>query len=111
MWAPTSCAASGWRSRTARRTSPASSSGTASWWGSGSSTSSTARALLTAAFDSLGLRRVTASANLDNLASVRVLEKAGMRRERHGVRSLWHHELGWLDEAGYALLAEEWSGA
>ena len=68
----------------------------------------TARALLAAAFDGLGLRRVTAAANLDNHASVRVLEKAGMRRERHAVQALWHHELGWLDEVGYALLAEEW---
>lgn len=68
----------------------------------------TARALLGAAFDGLGLRRVTASANVDNHASVRVLEKAGMRRERHEVRALWHHELGWVDEVGYALLAEEW---
>lgn len=70
----------------------------------------TARALLAAAFGSLGLRRVTAAANLDNHASVRVLEKAGMRRERHEVKALWHHELGWLDEVGYALLAEEWTG-
>lgn len=70
----------------------------------------TARALLAAAFDVLGLRRVTAAAILDNHASVRVLEKAGMRRERHEVQALWHHELGWLDEVGYALLAQEWHG-
>lgn len=69
----------------------------------------TARALLGAAFDGLGLRRVTARANLDNLASVRVLEKAGMRRERHAVKALWHHELGWLDEVEQALLDEEWA--
>ncbi len=68
-------------------------------------------ALLAAAFEHLGLRRVTAAANLDNHASVRVLEKAGMRRERHEVQALWHHELGWLDEVGYALLAEEWTAA
>ena len=69
----------------------------------------TSCALLAAAFEHLGLRRVTAAANLDNHASVRVLEKAGMRRERHEVQALWHHELGWLDEVGYALLAEEWT--
>lgn len=68
----------------------------------------TAGALLEAAFGVLDLRRVTAAANLDNHASVRVLEKAGMRRERHEVQALWHHELGWLDEVGYAMLAEEW---
>ncbi|MBS2940125.1 GNAT family N-acetyltransferase [Nocardioides sp. J2M5] len=69
----------------------------------------TARALLAAAFDHLGLRRVTAAANADNHASVAVLERAGMRRERLSRQSLWHHELGWLDEVGYAILAEEWA--
>ena len=71
--------------------------------------SATARALLQAAFDVLGLRRVTAGANLDNTASVRVLEKAGMRRERHAVKALWHCELGWLDDVEYAILDEEWA--
>lgn len=68
----------------------------------------TARVLLQAAFDGLGLRRVTAAAYVDNPASVRVLEAAGMRRERLEIKALWHHELGWLDEVGYALLDEEW---
>ena len=44
----------------------------------------------------------------DNVASVRVLERAGMRRERHALKALWHHELGWLDEVEYAILADEW---
>jgi RimJ/RimL family protein N-acetyltransferase len=70
--------------------------------------SATARALLQAAFDGLGLRRVTAGANLDNVASVRVLEQAGMRRERHAVKALWHRELGWVDEVEYAMLDDEW---
>ncbi|MBS45049.1 MAG: GNAT family N-acetyltransferase [Nocardioides sp.] len=69
----------------------------------------TASALLHAAFERLGLRRVTARANADNVASVRVLERAGMRRERYAVQALWHQELGWLDEVEYALLAEEWT--
>jgi RimJ/RimL family protein N-acetyltransferase len=69
----------------------------------------TARALLRAAFDRLGLRRVTAAANADNIASVGVLEHAGMRRERHAHKALWHRELGWLDEVGYALLDDEWA--
>lgn len=53
-----------------------------------------ARGLLAAAFDRLGLRRVSAGCNADNPASVRVLEKAGMRREQHGVEDSWHAELG-----------------
>lgn len=68
----------------------------------------TARALLHAAFDGLGLRRVTAAANADNAASVRVLEWAGMRRERVSREALWHRQLGWVDEVGYALVREEW---
>lgn len=71
--------------------------------------SATALTLLRAAFDGLGLRRVTAGANADNVASVRVLERAGMRRERYAVQALWHHELGWLDEVEYAILDREWA--
>ncbi|HEX2772338.1 MAG TPA: GNAT family protein [Micromonosporaceae bacterium] len=67
-----------------------------------------ARGLLRAAFDHLELRRVTASCNADNPASVRVLEKAGMRREQHGVEDSWHAELGWVDGYQYAILAHEW---
>lgn len=67
-----------------------------------------ARGLLTAAFDGLGLRRATAGCNADNPASARVLEKAGMRREQHGVEDSWHAELGWVDGFQYAILAREW---
>jgi RimJ/RimL family protein N-acetyltransferase len=70
-----------------------------------------ARGLLAAAFDHLGLRRVTAGCNADNAASVRVLEKAGMRREQHGIQDSWHAELGWVDGYQYALLAGEWRAA
>ena len=70
--------------------------------------STLARGLLTAAFEGLWLRRVTAGCNADNPASVRVLEKAGMRREQHGVEDSWHAELGWVDGYQYAILAREW---
>ena len=68
------------------------------------------RGLLAAGFGHLGLRRVTACCNADNVASVRVLEKAGMRREQHGVEDTWHAELGWVDGYRYAMLAREWQG-
>jgi RimJ/RimL family protein N-acetyltransferase len=68
-----------------------------------------ARGLLAAAFEHLGVRRVVASCNADNHASVRVLEKAGMRREQHGIEDSWHAELGWVDGYQYAMLAREWS--
>jgi RimJ/RimL family protein N-acetyltransferase len=63
-------------------------------------------AMVAHAFDRLGIRRITAGCFADNLASVRVLEKLGMRREQHGVGDSWHAELGWLDGYTYALLAE-----
>lgn len=67
-----------------------------------------ARALLDLAFTELGLHRVTAGCFADNVASWRVMEKLGMRREQHGVRDSWHAELGWIDGFTYAILAEEW---
>jgi len=67
-----------------------------------------AEALLRIAFEDAGVRRVTAGCYADNAGSVRVLEKAGMRREQYGVQDSWHAELGWVDGCTYALLAEEW---
>ena len=68
-----------------------------------------ARALLDIAFADLGLRRVTAECFADNVASWRVMEKLGMRREQHGVSDSWHAELGWVDGYTYAMLAEEFA--
>ena len=65
------------------------------------------RAALDLAFGDLGLRRVTAGCFADNVASWRVMEKVGMRREQHGIRDSWHAELGWVDGFTYAVLAEE----
>ncbi|GII80580.1 N-acetyltransferase [Sphaerisporangium rufum] len=65
-------------------------------------------AMVAYAFDRLGVRRITAGCFADNLPSVRLLEKVGMRREQHGVGDSWHAELGWVDGYTYALLAEAW---
>ncbi len=70
--------------------------------------SALAKGLLTAAFDHLNLRRVTAGCNADNPASAKVLEKAGMRREQHRIEDSWHADLGWVDGYQYALLRREW---
>ena len=64
--------------------------------------------LLEIAFAEVGLRRITGACFADNVASWRVMEKAGMRREQHGVRDSWHAEHGWIDGYTYAILAEEW---
>jgi RimJ/RimL family protein N-acetyltransferase len=66
--------------------------------------------LLSVAFGDLGLHRVTAGCFADNIASWRVMEKAGMRREQHGVKDSWHAELGWVDGYTYAILRDEWRG-
>ncbi|WP_028185657.1 GNAT family N-acetyltransferase [Salinispora pacifica] len=65
-------------------------------------------AMVAYSFDRLGVRRITAGCYADNLPSVRLLEKLGMRREQHGVGDSWHAELGWVDGYTYALLAAEW---
>lgn len=67
-----------------------------------------ATAMVAHAFERLGVRRITAGCFADNLASVRILEKVGMRREQHGVRDSWHAQLGWVDGYTYGILAEWW---
>jgi RimJ/RimL family protein N-acetyltransferase len=66
-------------------------------------------ALLRLGFEVLGLHRIIASADARNQASVRVMERLGMRREAH----LRENELvkgEWTDEVIYAMLAAEWQG-
>jgi len=68
------------------------------------------RALVDYCFDELGVRRVTALCNPTNVASCRVLEKCGFRREAHFIRSVRyvkHGAVSWEDEAAYGLLREE----
>lgn len=67
-----------------------------------------ARALLHLSFTELKLHRVTSGCFADNVASWKVMEKLGMRREQHGVQDSWHAELGWVDGYTYGILAEEW---
>ncbi|HMM94813.1 GNAT family protein [Phycicoccus sp.] len=78
-------------------------------WGRGYGTM-VARELVAIAFGELRLRRVTAGCFADNMASWKVMEKVGMRREQHGVRDSWHAELGWVDGFTYAMLRDEWDG-
>jgi RimJ/RimL family protein N-acetyltransferase len=59
-------------------------------------------------FEELGLRRVTAAAFAENAASVRVMEKIGMRIEGRGVREALHRDHGWVDGVSAAVLADEW---
>jgi RimJ/RimL family protein N-acetyltransferase len=69
-----------------------------------------AHTLLHLAFDDLGLHRVVARVDTRNDASVRVLERLGMRREARLRENEWFKG-GWSDEYDYGLLEEEWAQA
>ena len=69
-----------------------------------------ARALLDDAFERYGLHRVYGRLEPRNVASARVLEKLGMRREAHLIENEWVKG-EWQSEAVYALLAREWTAA
>ena len=65
------------------------------------------RPILAFAFETLDLHRVAGRLEPRNLASGRVLEKLGMRREAHLVENEWVKG-GWQSELVYALLDHEW---
>ena len=69
-----------------------------------------ARALLAHAFETLRAHRVVATCQPQNVASWRVMEKLGMRREAHFRRCLPRGPGEWWDEYFYALLADEYFG-
>ena len=59
-------------------------------------------------FEDLRLRRVVAGAFADNVASLRMMARLGMRIEGRTVRGSLHRDLGWVDGIEAAVLAEEW---
>jgi RimJ/RimL family protein N-acetyltransferase len=66
-----------------------------------------AREILRLAFEDAGMRRVTARIEKRNVASQRVCERLGMRREAELVENEWlNGELS--TEVDYALLEREW---
>ena len=76
------------------------------YWGQGYATEA-AHALVEFAFVAHGAHRVFTYCNLDNLASARVLEKAGMQREGLIRESDWRRG-AWYDGYLYAILRREW---
>lgn len=74
-------------------------------WGNGYATEA-ARAGLRVAFGQLELHRVEALTELDNHASIRVLEKVGFRLEGLARRRIFQRD-AWRDVHVYALTAEE----
>jgi RimJ/RimL family protein N-acetyltransferase len=60
-------------------------------------------------FRVLDLHRVIADCDVDNVASIRLLEYFGFRREAHFIESFWLVESAiWGSEYQYALLEREW---
>jgi len=67
-----------------------------------------AMALLQYGLETLHLHRIIATCQPENVASCRVVEKLGMRREAHFRKCIRRPDNGWWDEYFYALLEEEW---
>jgi RimJ/RimL family protein N-acetyltransferase len=68
------------------------------------------RPMLDFAFSTMGLHRVCGRLEARNIASARVFEKLGMRREAHLVENEWVKG-EWQSELVYAMLAREWAMA
>jgi RimJ/RimL family protein N-acetyltransferase len=64
-------------------------------------------AVISYLFTELDLHRIIADCDSENLASVKLLERLGFRREAHFVESYWLGDR-WGDEYQYALLKREW---
>ncbi len=76
------------------------------YWGNGYATE-VARALLNFGFRQLGRHRIYATCDVRNIASARVMEKVGMRREAHFHLDVWLRD-HWRDSFLYAILEQEW---
>ncbi len=66
------------------------------------------RALLNYLFVTLEKHRVFGSVDPRNVASMKLLERVGMRKEAHFVKGLWFRG-EWVDDVIFAILESEWS--
>jgi aminoglycoside 6'-N-acetyltransferase len=74
--------------------------------GKGYATAAVTR-LLAYLFEEVGVHRVRASCDVENVASAKLLARLGMRREGHFRESVWFKGR-WSSEYWYALLRQEW---
>ena len=63
--------------------------------------------LLQYLFDDLDLHRVRGNCDPQNAASIRLMQRLGMRHEGRWIQSLWFKG-DWADEDWFAILREEW---
>lgn len=75
------------------------------YWGNGFGTEAL-KGVLDFAFDTLTLHRIEAGCAVDNVASIKVLEKAGMIREGRK-RKVLPLKSGWSDNFEYAILEDD----
>jgi len=68
------------------------------------------REMLRLGFEELGLHRIVAECDPRNEASIRVMEKLGMRREAHHLEATFLKG-EWVGSMVYAILASEWRPA
>jgi ribosomal-protein-alanine N-acetyltransferase len=80
-----------------------------SHWGQGYATEA-ARTMLGFGFEELGLHRIWASCLAENVASVRILEKLGMRFEGRLRDNHWMQGR-WWDTLVYGMLEDGWTAA
>lgn len=79
------------------------------YWGQGLMTEC-ARAVIRFSFENLGVNRIQATCEPENIASTRVLEKCGMSYE--GTLRDWQYSRGrWLDMRMYSVLRREFNGS
>ena len=71
-------------------------------WGKGYA-SETLRKIIDYGFDTLKLHRIEAGCAIENIGSIKVLEKVGMIREGRG-RQILPLKLGWSDNFQYSIL-------
>jgi len=76
------------------------------FWNKGYATEAI-KAVMSFGFSRLKLHRIEAGCAVENLASIRVLEKAGMTREGRK-RQILPLKTGWMDNFEFAILEEEW---
>lgn len=70
--------------------------------------SEAARALVDFGFSTLGLHRIIATCDPRNMASIRIMEKLGMRREAEFVDSVILSDGEWHNEYFYSVTEKEW---
>lgn len=69
------------------------------------------RTMLHLGFDILNFHRITAVCHAMNIPSYKIMERIGMRREAHFIKSKRDNSVPnneWCDEFLYAILQEEW---